>query len=546
MCQFIACTEMQDTQQHNTRHNTEQNTEQNIQQNIQQNTIHHHTQMQKHNTSIVNSLFLTMPDFEKVSYRPFTSTEHKLKFLFSARSKLQQEQIDALLQDVRYIRYSKKTLALKQRTTDTSVVLSVFGFGSYIERDLFLRCFRYAFQPRLVFASEVRRDQWEAIYVLNCRNYSSHLTSKGCEHFVDCVQQFCDLFKLSISVLELPSWTDPATVTAIQRIQKGFRLYGNWENVGNNELRLEFELAQEYKAQALMNDDIRRATNMEFTTGNMQHLFHEVRNREIVNAQLVQDNVQLGNAANNSTQILQDIIRMLTQQAANLQHLHVATHVLRQGSNETQQQNANALEQFHSLVQNVQQQNQVMTSILNNIIRHLRASFTRHGRESRASRQRRPSTNATHTTASNADGSVTPVYDTGHAEQTAYSSPPLAPYPASPPPNLTQTVEVIDLTQDDPQPHTSTSDNSDNTINLIRQNTRRMRTQPVVAAAIPPPPPPPATAPPATLAFVSGAFVHINGTQLPTLWDNPALTSMMLRYREQYRDSPEGSQTMVD
>ena len=509
--------------------------------------------MQKHNTPIVNSLFLTMPDFEKVSYKPFTSTEHKLKGLFSTRSKLHQEQIDALLQDVRYIRYSKKTTSLKQRTTDTSVVLSVFGFCSYIERDLFLRCFRYAFQPRLVFASEVRRDQWEAIYVLNFRNYSPHLTSNGCEHFVDCVQQFCDLFKLSISVLELPSWTDPATVTAIQRIQNGFRLYGNWENAGNNELRLEFELAQEYKAQALMNDDIRRATNMDFTTGNMQHLFHEVRNREIANAQLVQDNVQLGNAANNSTQILQDIIRMLTQQATHLQHLHVATYVLRNEtqqqnttSNQASQQNANALEQFHTLVQNVQQQNQVMTSTLNNITRHLRASFTRHGRESRASRLRRPSTNATQTTASNADGSVTPVYDTGHAGQTAYSSPPLAPYPASPPPNLTQTVEVIDLTQDDPQPHTSTSDNSDNAINSIGQNTRRTRTQPVVPAVMPPPPPPPATAPPATLAFVSGAFVHINGTQLPTLWDNPALTSMVLRYRERYRDSPESSQTMVD
>ena len=73
-----------------------------------------------------------------------------------------------------------------------------------------------------MFASEVHKDQWEAIYVLNFRNYSSHLTSNGREHFIDYVQHFCDLFKLSISVLELPSWTDPATVTAIQRIQKAF------------------------------------------------------------------------------------------------------------------------------------------------------------------------------------------------------------------------------------------------------------------------------------------------------------------------------------
>ena len=184
---------------------------------------------------------------------------------------------------------------------------------------------RYAFQPRLVYASEVANNQWEAILVLNSIKYSPQLTFDGRDQFVDHVQKFCDIFKLSICVMELLSWTDSATITAIQRIQKGLRLYGNWENAGNNELRLKFEEEEEARqaqeeeeearqeeeeearqeeeeearqarqerqareamagpglsvpqaAPAQMNEDVRRVTNMGFT-GNMLHLFHELRN----------------------------------------------------------------------------------------------------------------------------------------------------------------------------------------------------------------------------------------------------------------------------
>lgn len=252
-----------------------------------------------------------MPDFQKVINRPFTITENKMQYWLQSRSNLQPAEIQSLLYDVCYVRYTSKTTDTQK--LDQSVILSLCGFCPFIDRDVFLRMVRYAFQPRLVYASEVANNQWEAILVLNSSKYSPQLTFDGRDQFVDHVQKFCDIFKLSICVMELPSWTDSATITAIQRIQKGLRLYGNWENAGNNELRLEFELAQEEEeearqarqerqareamagpglsvpqaAPAQMNEDVRRVTNMGFT-GNMLHLFHELRNTLMDNVHLSQ------------------------------------------------------------------------------------------------------------------------------------------------------------------------------------------------------------------------------------------------------------------
>jgi hypothetical protein len=274
-----------------------------------------------------------MPDFQKVINRPFTITENKMQYWLQSRSNLQPAEIQSLLYDVCYVRYTSKTTNTQK--LDQSVILSLCGFCPFIDRDVFLRMVRYAFQPRLVYASEVANNQWEAILVLNSIKYSPQLTFDGRDQFVDHVQKFCDIFKLSICVMELLSWTDSATITAIQRIQKGLRLYGNWENAGNNELRLKFEEEEEARqaqeeeeearqeeeeearqeeeeearqarqerqareamagpglsvpqaAPAQMNEDVRRVTNMGFT-GNMLHLFHELRNTLMDNAHLSQ------------------------------------------------------------------------------------------------------------------------------------------------------------------------------------------------------------------------------------------------------------------
>ncbi len=322
----------------------------------------------------IPSLFSHMPDFPKVLSRPFTPTESKMHYWFQSRENLMPHEIQCLLHDVRYIRYTSKA-AITHRVDKTSIILSLCGFCSYIDRDVFLRMMRYAFQPRLIYASEITQHQWEAVLILNPRKYSPQLTFNGRDQFIDHVQKFCDIFKLSICVMELVSWTDPATITAIQCIQKGFRIWGNWENFSNNDLRLEFEMAQELKSQAMMNDAVRSVTNRDFTTGNMIHLHHELQNALLDNDQLLQTNVRIANSLRSTMRYLLDVHAMLNQEATQIQHLNVTTYTFRLADNQ-QRLRATAnnnqanptttsstmpftdLSHFSALVQDLQQQNQ--------------------------------------------------------------------------------------------------------------------------------------------------------------------------------------------
>ena len=440
-----------------------------------------------YNVTPIISLFSSMPDFAKMTTKPCTPTENNMQYWFKYRSNLEQTEIQSLLYDVRYIRNTNKK-GNKIKFDKKSIIISLCGFSSYIDRDVFLRMIRHAFQPRLLYASEVANNQWEAIMVLNYTKYSPNLTFHGRDQFVDYVQKFCDLFKLSICVLEIPSWTDPATITAIQRIQKGFRSYGNWENIGNNELRLEFELAQEYKTQSLMNEEIRRATNMEFTTGNMQHLFHELRNSRIDYMHLTQTNNRLAAMISNTIRNIQDGTRILTQQSMHIQHLHVSTYTLIQAENQmqgnSQRSNSNQsmhdLQQFNNLVQGLQQQNELVTNALNSTTRYLRTSFLRSDLPRIFNTEHTPAT-PVYNNPGNPGNQGNQRNQSSHENQGHYVSPPQSPYPASPPPqahppprpppppqdpqmqtaqiqtrqtNRLRNAEVIDLTNDDTLLHT--------------------------------------------------------------------------------------------
>jgi hypothetical protein len=422
------------------------------------------------------SLFSHMPDFSKVLSRPFTATESKMHYWFQSRDNLTPQEIQALLHDIRFIRYTSK-VGITHRVDKTSVILSLCGFSSYIDRDVFLRMLRYAFQPRLIYASEIAQHQWEAVLVLNSRKYSTQLTFNGRDQFIDHVQKFCDTFKLSICLLELLSWTDPATVTAIQRIQKGFRIWGNWENFSNYDLKLEFEMAQELKSQAMMNDAVRSITNRNFTTGNMIHLHHELHNALLDNNQLMQANNRVTNALRNCMRYLLDVHTMLNNEATQIQHLNVTTYTFRLADNQQRLRSTSHnispnsetssnmmpftdLSHFNALVQDLQQQNQRnrssvadMRRSVHNFLNRNAIAVQAHDIEARNSRNRRnlshnsrnyqPQTiNPPNPNLSNSNA-TTPLYTIAPDESTTqYASPQETAYPSSPRPQLQSPLPV--------------------------------------------------------------------------------------------------------
>ena len=318
-----------------------------------------------------SSLFSDMSDFPEVLQRPFTQAEAKchakLKTkIHSRRANLQPQEIQSLLQDVRYIRFAPKAgiAGITRKLGQNPVILSLCGFCPYIDRDIFICVLRYAFDPRLVHASEVNNDQWEAILVLNPRKYSPQLTFHGRDQFVDYIQKFCDLFKHSICVSELPSWTDPATITAIQRIQRGSRVYGNWENAGNNELRLEFELSQARKKvnqMNQMNEEVRRESNLDLTADNMIDIYYELQHTLQDNDELAQINSHINareaTVLRNFDRYLMGIDAMLNQDATQIEHLNISTNHSTNQLPNTSVNSSIDLQQFNDMARSLQQRN---------------------------------------------------------------------------------------------------------------------------------------------------------------------------------------------
>jgi len=277
------------------------------------------------------SLFSQLPNFHEYVNKPLTKYERKLQHGLQEHDNLKQNEIQALMHDMRYLRYStikrRGSLRLYGERKPT-VFLSLCGFSPFIQRDNFLRAFRYAFQPQLIYASQNKNEngnsQWEAVIVMHMHTKNLHLTIHGRDAFVTHVENFCELFKMSTCVIELPSWQDATSVTAIQRVRKGNRFWGNWFKDQNTELRLQFEIAEEHKLQVERNEHVRRETHVDFTTGNTIQLYHELRNTLAREAALMDANVIFANRVRDMTTRVVHAQRMLRQETEQVQHVVVA------------------------------------------------------------------------------------------------------------------------------------------------------------------------------------------------------------------------------
>ena len=68
-----------------------------------------------YNVTPILSLFSNMPDFAKMTTKPFTKTENNMQYWFKSRSNLEPTEIQSLLYDVRYVRCISASSGVRQR-----------------------------------------------------------------------------------------------------------------------------------------------------------------------------------------------------------------------------------------------------------------------------------------------------------------------------------------------------------------------------------------------------------------------------------------------
>lgn len=182
-----------------------------------------------------------------------------------------------LVRDVRYLRH---TCRRSTRHHPNELVLSVYGFSKVCERDIVLRLMRYALQPRLIWAAEVGSNgsgKWEALLVLDVCRWPISFVFGEREALVEVLEKVFARCKQSIGIFELPSWTDPSTVTALQRLQAGREKWGNLLCAKNNIYLLQHEVTVLLRERENERAQVRQHTNLYFNADNMLYLLREVR-----------------------------------------------------------------------------------------------------------------------------------------------------------------------------------------------------------------------------------------------------------------------------
>lgn len=182
-----------------------------------------------------------------------------------------------LVRDVRYLRHICRR---SSRSAPTELVLSVYGFSAVRERDVVLRLMRYALRPRVIWTAEVGGDgsgKWEALLVLDMWRWPVSFVFGNREDLVELIEKIFERCRQSIGVLELPGWTDPSTVTALQRLQTGRQKWGNLLCHMNRSYVLQHEVTLLTQQRELERARLREHTDLYFSADNMVYLVRELR-----------------------------------------------------------------------------------------------------------------------------------------------------------------------------------------------------------------------------------------------------------------------------
>lgn len=224
--------------------------------------------------------------YEEVVSRPTKRWERRLEEALACHDGFVRRvegsaEAAALVRDARFLRHMCRRAARNAPScARADLVLSVYGFASMRDRDTVLRLVRYALQPRVLWAAEVgdaSSGKWEAVLVLDMWRWPVQFVFGGRDEFVELLEKFLVACRQSIGVVELPSWNDPSTLAALQRVQSGRLKWGNLLCDMNRAYLLQHELATMVRERERERAVLRGHTDLYFSADNMVYLLRELQ-----------------------------------------------------------------------------------------------------------------------------------------------------------------------------------------------------------------------------------------------------------------------------
>ena len=236
---------------------------------------------------------------------PVNPPEHKTDKRFRQRiSRLSTHapaEIDAIVTASSGLKQRLKERPAPFSYTAHTVVLSLYGFSPVMQRNCLLWSLKSTLNPKLLYASNTGAAQWEAMIVMTLRestlsNHYQGLTEtpvlangklgspeeiSRVDAFINEVQAFCDLFKLSASILDLVTFQNPSAVSCLHRIEQGTFTFGNLWTAPNRWLLSSYQANLRRMQQDSENENVRLTTGMDYTTGNFMANYYAMRNAQL-------------------------------------------------------------------------------------------------------------------------------------------------------------------------------------------------------------------------------------------------------------------------
>ena len=170
-------------------------------------------------------------------------------------------EIDHIVDQVHAFRLKFRARPYPFRYAQHTVCLSVLGFCPTIQRNTMLWALRAALAPKLLYAANVKPNNFESILVLTVREGTFHhhfadrietpILPNGArgqpqhvsrvDALIEDIQAFLDLFRVSATVMDLVSWGNPSTVSCVRRIEEGTFSFGNLWHTSNRWLLYSYQ-----------------------------------------------------------------------------------------------------------------------------------------------------------------------------------------------------------------------------------------------------------------------------------------------------------------
>ena len=215
-------------------------------------------------------------------------------------------ELDAILQHSQTLRAKLKERPLPFSYTPHTVVLSLYGFCPIVQRNGLLWTLKSTLSPKLLYASNTKPSQWEAILVMTVREstFQNHyhdvtetpLLANGkpgspqpvarVDAFISELQTLADLFHASATFLDLDNFQNPSTITCLHRIEQGTFVFGNLWVASNRWLLCSYQANLRRMQEAALNQNVRAVTGMDFTSGNFLSTYHNYMNAQLELTQL--------------------------------------------------------------------------------------------------------------------------------------------------------------------------------------------------------------------------------------------------------------------